>query len=173
VLDNLDRPREVKSIVLRLGTQGYTYGLPPHSGFKLTMDSWGATSVIFGTKREWSDVVRPQIRTALRDQRPWYFWFRTWWATTLLSNFPFTIPIALWSLTYVNRPHPDWITAVSLYVLSISVGLIVALAAWPRLIPMFEVAPVGTSTRGKVVVAFLLSVAAFVAANIVLPLVLR
>ena len=174
VLSLIDAPEDVRSVTLRLGLDGYLpYGVPEHSGFRISIDKTGAAAVIFGQSREWIDMVRAPILRELRRQKPWYSWTRRLLPTVVFSNVPLTLPLTVWATAIWSSSSPYAWSGWVVYGVAVTLGLLSGMFLWPRLIPMFELVPVGVESRGRRVIGILGASSLWVMGTIFVPIVLQ
>lgn len=172
LITEIDRPGDVRSVALNYGYKFPVYGVPPHSGFQVSIDKFGVSATIFGADRESIDVARPKFIDEFKAQRPWYWWMTTWWGNLVVAYVPLSILINVLFPSFVLHLSPA--AAVNAWILFVaSEVLLVAWATlvWPKLLPKFELIEAGSNARGRLAIGAIGSGALWIIGTVVVPLV--
>jgi hypothetical protein len=166
ILIELERPKDVKSFEITLGSQGYWSKTSEGTGFRIVTDGDGASVTIFGYDKDWVDLTTSRLKKVLLEQRPWYFWMTRVWFVVLLTSLFAGGLISLFQLIF--GPNGWLITALPLPVIGGLVG-------WfgDRLIPKFELFRPDSRARGSREISIVGAAILWIIGTVVLPLILR
>lgn len=166
ILTELERPKDVKSFEISLGSQGYSSSYSEGTGFRVVADSDGASVTIFGYDKDWVDLTTSRLKKVLLEQRPWYFWMTRFWFAMLLTAL---LGVGLTSLSELVFGPSGWVIAV--IPLAIASGLV----GWfgDRLIPKFELVRPDSRARGAREIAVASAAIVWIVGTVVIPLILK
>lgn len=173
LVNEINRPRDVQSIALNCGYQPAPYKVPPHSGFRVSIDKYGATATIFGANRESIDIARPKLFDEFRAQRPWYWWMATWWGNVVVAYLPIGLLVSILFPPFVQQLPPA-ARLIAWIAFGVFEALLVvwAVRIWPRLLPMFELIVAGTNAHGRLALGAIGAGALWIIGSVVVPLML-
>jgi hypothetical protein len=169
ILLELERPKDVKSFEIVLGTQSYSSHTSQGTGFRLVADSDGASVTVFGYDKDWVDLTTSRLKKILREQRPWYFWMAKFWFALLLT----TVVCIGWESLFVwifgGVSSGGWLA----FIIPASITAVLSGFFWDRILPKFELFRPDRRARGSRQIGVTATGALWVVGTIVIPLLMK
>jgi len=169
ILLELERPKDVKSFEIRLGSQGNSSQTSKGTGFRLVADDDGASVTIFGYEKDWVDLTTSRLKKALLEQRPWYFWMVKFWFATVVSSVVCLGWVSLATWLFGGTSNGGWL----LFLIPAAITSALLGFFWDRILPKFELFRPDSRARGSREIGVAASAALWVVGTIVIPIVLR